>query len=59
MCITCGCLNPTDNHGDERNITIRHLQKAGEAQKISIIAVLKNILKTLPVIIKNIKTYAN
>lgn len=57
MCITCGCLNPTDNHGDERNITVKQLQNAGEAQGITFIQVLKNILKTLPVLIKNIKSY--
>lgn len=57
MCITCGCKIPDENHGDERNITIKHLQDAGKAQNISIVKVIGNILKTLPVIFKNIKVY--
>lgn len=57
MCLTCGCLNPTDSHGDQRNITINQLQKAAMAQKIGLADVIKNFIRTLPVVVKNWKTY--
>lgn len=58
MCMSCGCLNPTDSHGDERNITVNHLREAANAQKIGLMDVIKNFIKTLPVVIKNWHTYA-
>lgn len=58
MCLTCGCLNPTDNHGDQRNITIDNFKKAADAQKIGLMDAIKNFLRTLPVVIKNWKSYA-
>lgn len=58
MCLTCGCLNPTDDHGDQRNITITDMQKAADVQDISLLQAFKNFVKTLPVVIKNWKTYS-
>ena len=58
MCVSCGCGNLTESHGDQRNITIDTLKKAAEAQGIGLKDVLKNIIQSIPVIIKNWKTYA-
>ena len=31
MCLTCGCGQPNDDHGDSRNITMDDLNQAAEA----------------------------
>jgi hypothetical protein len=43
MCMTCGCKQPTENHGDERNITMDSLQQAAEAAGISVDEAARNI----------------
>jgi len=58
MCMNCGCLNPTESHGDQRNITIDTLKKAGEANNMNLAEVLKNFVRTLPVVLKNWKNYS-
>ena len=35
MCVSCGYGKPNDDHGDERNITQRDLDRAAEAARIS------------------------
>ncbi|MBW3578057.1 MAG: hypothetical protein KY462_10040 [Actinobacteria bacterium] len=35
MCYTCGCGEPTSDHGDERNITERDFERAADAMDIS------------------------
>lgn len=30
MCITCGCDQPEENHGDPRNITLSQFRQAAE-----------------------------
>jgi hypothetical protein len=47
MCMSCGCGEPHESHGDERNITYADLKKAGEASKISVQKAVRNIEKTL------------
>ncbi|HJX06619.1 MAG TPA: hypothetical protein VJ736_00985 [Actinomycetota bacterium] len=34
MCMTCGCGEPNDDHGDKANITYDQLQSAAEAANI-------------------------
>jgi Holliday junction resolvase-like predicted endonuclease len=34
MCMSCGCMQPDDNHGDERNITREDLDRAARAANI-------------------------
>jgi hypothetical protein len=43
MCISCGCRNPRDDHGDERNITIEDLERAAEAAGITLDAAALNV----------------
>lgn len=43
MCMSCGCKQPNENHGDQRNITMQDLQAAGQASDISPDQVVKNI----------------
>ena len=43
MCVSCGCRQYDDDHGDRRNITIRDLRDAAEAGGIGVNDVGKNI----------------
>ena len=44
MCISCGCGNPDDDHGDARNITLKDLDQAAEAAGTTRHRVLQNIM---------------
>jgi hypothetical protein len=46
--MSCGCGEPHESHGDERNIIYADLKKAGDASKISVKEAVRNIEKTLP-----------
>ncbi|MGE5461653.1 MAG: hypothetical protein ACM3WR_13680 [Solirubrobacterales bacterium] len=35
MCLSCGCGEPQESHGDEANITMDKLQAAGDAAGIT------------------------
>ncbi len=35
MCLSCGCGEPNDNHGDPRHITLEMLEAAAEAAEIT------------------------
>ena len=35
MCLSCGCGEPDDNHGDPRHITLEMLHAAAEAAEIT------------------------
>lgn len=43
MCLSCGCKQPDDAHGDERNITMQGLQDAAKAAEITPAEVVRNI----------------
>src|SRR5689334_17857461 len=43
MCISCGCGNPADNHGDKRNITLQDIDEAAQAAGTTREKVLQNI----------------
>jgi hypothetical protein len=44
MCLSCGCNEPDDDHGDERNITTKSLEAAAKAGEVGSTAeVVKNI----------------
>ena len=47
MCMSCGCGEPHETHGDRRNIVYADLKKAGEASKISVKEAVRNIEVTL------------
>jgi hypothetical protein len=43
MCVSCGCGEPNDAHGDMRNITMDDLNRAAEAAGISPSEAAQNI----------------
>jgi hypothetical protein len=43
MCASCGCGEPENKHGDDRNINWSEIEKAARANDISPIQVAKNI----------------
>jgi hypothetical protein len=45
--MSCGCGEPHERHGDERNIVYADLKRAGEASKTSVKEAVRNIDKTL------------
>lgn len=47
MCTSCGCLQPADDHGDPRNITLAALAAAAEAAGITLTQAAENILATV------------
>lgn len=43
MCISCGCGDYEDTHGDERNLTVATLQRAADAANLTLDQVLGNM----------------
>lgn len=43
MCISCGCKNPEDSHGDQRNITVASLNQAATAANLTVQDVIRNL----------------
>jgi hypothetical protein len=43
MCVSCGCGEPNERHGDERHITQEDLDQAAEAAELSREQVMANI----------------
>ncbi len=43
MCMSCGCGQPNNNHGDNRNITEKDLNQAAQAAGITPEQAAKNI----------------
>jgi hypothetical protein len=47
MCLSCGCGEPNESHGDPRNITMQKLEEAAEAANISTQETAQNIVEGL------------
>jgi hypothetical protein len=47
MCLTCGCGEPNDDHGDSRNITYDDLKAAADAGSVSVGEAVKNFDATV------------
>ena len=47
MCMSCGCREPNNDHGDQRHITLDELDQAAQAANISREQAARNILDTL------------
>ena len=47
MCLSCGCGEPDDNHGDPRHITTEMLEAAAEAAEITTEEAANNIVQAL------------
>ena len=44
MCMSCGCENPDDDHGDSRNLTLNDIDQAAIAAGTTRDKVLQNIM---------------
>ncbi len=44
MCMSCGCMEPNDNHGDPRNITQDDLDQAAQAANITREQAAQNVM---------------
>lgn len=51
MCLTCGCSEPNNSHGDTRNITLNDLARSGDAQGIALGQVIINLIKSLKLVV--------
>ncbi len=47
MCLSCGCHQPNNDHGDDRHITLSDLQAAAEAAGISVVDAANNTVDTV------------
>jgi len=47
MCLTCGCMEPNEDHGDSAHITYDDLKKAADAAEITVEDAAQNIQETL------------
>ena len=47
MCLSCGCGEPNDNHGDPRHITLEMLEQAAEAAECATEDAANNIVAAL------------
>ncbi len=43
MCLSCGCGKPSDKHGNPDNIVIHDLERAAEAENVTVQQVATNI----------------
>jgi hypothetical protein len=43
MCVSCGCGEVHDDHGDPRHLTIEDLEQAAEAANLTVDQVVQNI----------------
>lgn len=43
MCVSCGCGQLNDDHGDKRNITLSDLRSAAQAADIDVQTAARNI----------------
>jgi hypothetical protein len=47
MCLSCGCGEPNESHGDPRNITMQKLEEAAQAGDITPEQAAQNIVEGL------------
>ena len=47
MCLSCGCGEPNESHGDPRNITMQKLEEAAQAGDITPEQAAQNIVEAL------------
>jgi hypothetical protein len=45
MCLSCGCGDPQDDHGDPRRVTLKNLSDIAVSDGISVAKVAKRIRK--------------
>ena len=47
MCVSCGCGQMNDDHGDERNITMKDMRSAAQAADIDVQTAARNIQQSM------------
>jgi hypothetical protein len=47
MCLTCGCGEPHNDHGDPAHITFEKFKEAADAAEISVEEAAQNLKETL------------
>jgi hypothetical protein len=47
MCLSCGCGEPNEDHGDPRNITMQKLEEAAQAGETTPEQAAQNIVEGL------------
>lgn len=47
MCLTCGCDDPADDHGNDARLTIGHLVNSAAADGLSVKDAAKNLRKAV------------
>jgi hypothetical protein len=47
MCLSCGCGEPNEDHGDPRHITLRKLEEAAQSGDITPEQAAQNIVEGL------------
>ena len=51
MCMSCGCKQPNETHGDDRNITLRDLERAATAAGTDVQGVMKNFKQDFELVV--------
>ena len=47
MCLTCGCMQPSDDHGIPDRLTIEDLEKSAGADNLPLDEAVANLVKTV------------
>src|SRR6185437_12755586 len=47
MCVSCGCGQVNDDHGDDRNITMKDMRSAAQAANIDVQTAARNIEQSM------------
>lgn len=47
MCVSCGCGQMNDDHGDQRNITMNDMRSAAQAANTDVQTVTRNIQQSM------------
>lgn len=47
MCVSCGCGQVNDDHGDDRNITMKDMRSAAQAANIDVQTAARNIQQSM------------
>ncbi len=53
MCVSCGCHEPTNTHGDGRNIILDDILAAGDAAGLTLPEVARNIQQTTDILLSS------
>ncbi len=49
MCLTCGCMQPHDNHGNPAYLTIEDLERSAGSDSMGLDEAVQNLIKTVEV----------